>query len=201
MPIEEDERGAYIMNSKDLCLMPRLREVIESNPDSLKIEGRNRSEYYVGSVVRAYRNALDAYARDPDGFDPAPFMEDLNVLESRGYTTAFFDGPLPSDAHDYETTHSSSDYHAAGVITAVDDKNITLELRNEISKGDEITFILPLTTDKVSVTLNAIINAKNGEELPKMSAGQKNSLLVPIENVPEQYRSKMMPLVLAYKRK
>ena len=201
MPIEEDDRGAYILNSKDLCLMPRLREVIESNPDSLKIEGRNRSEYYVGSVVRAYRNALDAYARNPDGFDPAPFMEDLNVLESRGYTTAFFDGPLPSDAHDYETTHSSSDYHAAGVITAVDDKNITLELRNEIKQGDEITFILPLTTDKVSVCLDAIINAKNGEILPKMSAGQKNSLLIPIEKIPEQYRSKMVPLVLAYKRK
>ena len=201
MPIEEDDRGAYIMNSKDLCLMPRLREVIESNPDSLKIEGRNRSEYYVGSVVRAYRNALDAYARDPDGFDATPFMDDLNVLESRGYTTAFFDGPLPPDAHDYETTHSNSDYHAAGVITAVDGKNITLELRNEIKAGDEITFILPLTTDKVYVTLRTIINAKNGEILPKMSAGQKNSLIIPIENIPEQYRDKMVPLVLAYKHK
>jgi putative protease len=201
MPIEEDERGAYIMNSKDLCLMPRLREVIESCPDSLKIEGRNRSEYYVGSVVRAYRNAIDAYLRDPDGFDATPFMDDLNVLESRGYTTAFFDGPLPPDAHDYETTHSNSDYHAAGVITAIDDKNITLELRNEIRAGDTINFILPLTTDKVSVTLDTIINAKNGEFLPKMSAGQKNSLLIPIEKIPEQYRNKMVPLVLAYKRK
>ena len=68
MPIEEDERGAYIMNSKDLCLMPRLREVIESGPDSLKIEGRNRSEYYVGSVIHAYRAALDAYAKNPESF-------------------------------------------------------------------------------------------------------------------------------------
>ncbi len=201
MPIEEDERGAYIMNSKDLCLMPRLKEVIESHPDSLKIEGRNRSEYYVGSVVRAYRNAIDTYMRDPEHFDPQPFMDDLNVLESRGYTTAFFDGPVPPDAHDYESTHSKSDYHAAGVITNVDDKNITLELRNEIRAGDTITFILPLTTDKVFVTLDTIINAKNGEILPKMSAGQKNSLLIPIEKIPEQYRDKMIPLVLAYKRK
>ena len=201
MPIEEDERGAYIMNSKDLCLMPRLREVIESHPDSLKIEGRNRSEYYVGSVVRAYRNAIDAYVRDPEHFDPQPFMNDLNVLESRGYTTAFFDGPVPPDAHDYESTHSKSDYHAAGVITNIDDKNIILELRNEIRAGDTITFILPLTTDKVSVALDTIINAKNGEELPKMSAGQKNSLIIPIEKIPEQYRNKMVPLVLAYKRK
>lgn len=201
MPIEEDERGAYIMNSKDLCLMPRLKEVIEAGPDSLKIEGRNRSEYYVGSVTRAYRNAIDAYVRDPEHFDPAPFMADLDVLESRGYTTAFFDGPVPPDAHDYESTHSKSDWHAAGVITSVDSKNITLELRNEIKQGDEIIFILPRTTDKVSVRLDTIINAKNGEKLPKMSAGQKNSLIIPIEKIPENCREKMVPLVLAYKRK
>ena len=201
MPIEEDERGAYIMNSKDLCLMPRLKEVIESHPDSLKIEGRNRSEYYVGSVVRAYRNALDAYAKDPEHFDPQPFMDDLNLLETRGYTTAFFDGPLPADAHDYESTHSNSDYCAAGVITNVDDKNITLELRNEIKQGDEIHFILPYTTEKVSVRMDAIINAKDGAELPKMSAGQKNSLIIPIEKIPQQYRDKFVPLVLAYKHK
>lgn len=201
MPIEEDDRGAYIMNSKDLCLMPRLKEVIEAGPDSLKIEGRNRSEYYVGSVTRAYRNAIDAYVRDPEHFDPAPFMADLEVLESRGYTTAFFDGPVPSDAHDYESTHSKSDWHAAGVVTDVNDKNIIFELRNEIKQGDEIIFILPRTTDKVSVRLDTIINAKNGEILPKMSAGQKNSLLIPMEKIPEQYRNKMLPLVLAYKRK
>ncbi len=201
MPIEEDDRGAYIMNSKDLCLMPRLREVIESQPDTLKIEGRNRSEYYVGSVVRAYRNAIDAYVRDPEHFDPKPFMDDLNVLESRGYTTAFFDGPVPPDAHDYESTHSKSDWHAAGVVTDVNDKNVILELRNEIKQGDEIIFILPHTTDKVFVRLDAVLNAKNGEILPKMSAGQKNSLLIPIEKIPPQYRDKIVPLVLAYKHK
>lgn len=201
MPLEEDERGAYIMNSKDLCLMPRLKEVIESHPDTLKIEGRNRSEYYVGAVTRAYRNALDAYAKDPEHFDPKPFMEDLNLLETRGYTTAFFDGPLPPDAHDYEQTHSNSDYCVAGVITNVDDNNITFELRNEIKQGDTINFLLPFTQDKVSVVMDKIINAKDNVELPKMSAGQSNSLLIPIEKIPEQYREKMVPLILAYKHK
>ncbi len=201
MPIEEDDRGAYIMNSKDLCLMPRIKEVIEAGPDSLKIEGRNRSEYYVGSVVRAYRNAIDAYVRDPEHFDVAPFMDDLNVLESRGYTTAFFDGPLPPDAHDYNTTRSTSDWHAAGVVTAVDDKNITFELRNEIKAGDEIKFILPNINEKVSVVLDKIINAKNGEILPKLSAGQHNSILIPIEKIPTQYRDKFVPLILAYTHK
>lgn len=201
MPIEEDERSAYIMNSKDLCLMPRLREVIESGPDSLKIEGRNRSEYYVGSVIHAYRAALDAYAKNPESFDPAPFMADLEKLETRGYTTAFFDGNLGPDAHNYETTRSTSEYHAAGVITAVDADNITLELRNEIKQGDEITFLLPMETENVTVKMQSVINAKNGEVLPKMSAGQHNSLVIPRIWLGDKNKDKFVPYVLAYKHK
>ena len=201
MPIDEDERGAYIMNSKDLCLMPRLAEVVSANPDSLKIEGRNRSEYYVGSVVRAYRCALDAYARDPENFDPEPFMADLNRLETRGYTTAFFDGPVTPDAHNYETTRSTSDFCAAGVITAVDDENITFELRNETRVGDEVTFILPNTMDKVSVKLDKLVNAKNGEVVEKMAAGMGNSILIPRSLLGDTHADKFVPYVLAYKNK
>ena len=201
MPIEEDARGAYIMNSRDLCLMPRLRDVLESHPDSLKIEGRNRSEYYVGSVVHAYRCAMDAYARDPENFNPAPFMDMLNRMESRGYTTAFFDGNLGPDAHNYETTRSTSAWHAAGVITAVDDEKITLELRNEIKQGDEITFILPNIATDITVQLPQIINAQNGESVPKMSAGQRNSLIIPRQWINSADYQKFVPYVLATKKK
>ena len=201
MPIDEDERGAYIMNSRDLCLMPRLADVISANPDSLKIEGRNRSEYYVGSVVHAYRCAMDAYATDPEHFDPAPFMENLNRLESRGYTTAFFDGPLGPSAHNYETTRSTSDFHAAGVITATDDDNITFELRNETRAGDEITFVLPGTMDSVTVKLPQLINAKSGETVEKMAAGMGNSILIPRTWLGDRHLDKFVPYVLAYKRK
>ncbi|MBQ0013105.1 MAG: U32 family peptidase C-terminal domain-containing protein [Proteobacteria bacterium] len=199
MPIDEDERGAYIMNSKDLCLMPRLADVLASAPDSLKIEGRNRSEYYVGSVVRAYRAAIDAWASDPQNFNPQPFMDDLNILESRGYTTAFFDGPLPATAHDYETTRSSSEYHAAGVVTKNTGNEIVFELRNEIKSGDTITFILP-NGPKCDVVLPEIINAKNNERLSKMSAGQGNAIVIPrtwCENVFDN----LTEYVLAYKHK
>lgn len=181
MPIDEDAHGTYIMNSRDLCLMPRLREVIESRPDSLKIEGRNRSEYYVGSVVHAYRCAMDSYARNPESFDPAPFMDMLNRLETRGYTTAFFDGAAGPDAQNYETARSASLYHAAGVIVASDLNGVRLELRNEIHVGDEITFILPMCDITVSLRLPRIINAATGECQPKMSAGQHNTLFIPRE--------------------
>lgn len=201
MPIEEDERGAYIMNSKDLCLMPRLAEVIESHPDSLKIEGRNRSEYYVGSVVHAYRCALDDYARDPENFNPAKYMEMLNVLESRGYTTAFFDGPVPPDAHNYESARSSSEYHAAGVVTNKTDSEVTFELRNEIMTGQEITFVLPHSVDGANVKLPRIIDAKSRHDLPKQSAGQHNAIIIPRAWVADEIWDKISPLVLAYKHK
>lgn len=201
MPISEDEHGAYIMNSKDLCLMPRLAEVIESHPDSLKIEGRNRSEYYVGSVVHAYRCALDDYARDPEHFDPAKYMEMLNVLESRGYTTAFFDGPVPPDAHNYESARSSSEYHAAGVVTGKTDSEITLELRNEIRAGEEITFVLPHSSVGTNVKLQQILDAKSRQDLPKQSAGQHNAILIPRAWVDDTVWNKISPLVLAYKHK
>lgn len=200
MPITEDERGAYIMNSKDLCLMPRLSEVISANPDSLKIEGRNRSEYYVGSVVNAYRCAMDAYARDPENFDPAPYMAALERLESRGYTTAFFDGPLGADAHNYETTRSTSDFHAAGVVVGVDDENVSFELRNETRVGDTVTFIVPGRVDGVSVELKEMINAKNGESVAKMAAGMGNTILIPRAWFGDAI-DKIVPYVLAYKRK
>ena len=201
MPITEDEHGAYIMNSKDLCLMPRLADVIAAGPDSLKIEGRNRSEYYVGSVVHAYRMAMDAYARDPENFDPSKYMEMLNVLESRGYTTAFFDGPVPPDAHNYNSARSVSEYYAAGVVTAVDKDYITLELRNEIKTGDEITFVLPGIADGARVKIKRVINAANGMNLPKMSAGQHNSINIPRNWFSAEYIEKISPYVLAYKHK
>ena len=201
MPITEDERGAYIMNAKDLCLMPRLGDVISAGPDSLKIEGRNRSEYYVGSVVHAYRTAMDAYARNPENFDPAPYMEMLNVLESRGYTTAFFDGPLPPSAHNFESARSTSDWHAAGVITNVSDDYFVMELRNEIRAGDTVTFVLPGVADGLGVTLPQIINAKNDIVLPKLSAGQGNAIKIPRKWIATEFHDKLAPYVLAYKHK
>jgi len=201
MPLQEDERGAYIMNSKDLCLMPHLKEVIESGADSLKIEGRNRSEYYVGSVVRAYRNAIDSYFENPEKFNPDIFMKNLDVLESRGYTTAFYDGNLTADAHDYDSTHSVSDYQAAGVITNVETDNITLELRNEIKSGDTLYFILPHITEDIPITLTEIINAKTNQIMSKMSAGQCNSILVPTKLIPKKYIASFVPYVLCYKHK
>ena len=181
--------------------MPKLADVISAQPDSLKIEGRNRSEYYVGCVTHAYRCAMDAYAADPEHFDPAPFMDALNKLQTRGYTTAFFDGRVTPDAHDYNTTRSTSDFVAAGVVTNVTDNAVTMELRNNILPGMEIHFVLPGDMRDMAITIPQLINAANGETVPKLAAGQGNSIIIPREWLPVAVRDKIVPLVLAYRRK
>ncbi|MCL2369386.1 MAG: U32 family peptidase C-terminal domain-containing protein, partial [Alphaproteobacteria bacterium] len=150
--------------------------------DSLKIEGRMKSEYYVGSVVRAYRNAIDTG-------DIETGMRDLNILESRGYTAGFFAGAPNADAQNYETRDSKSEYCAVGVIAEVHTDHVIMELRNEIKLGDEISFLLP-GTEKISI----VINDLDGKQ--KASAGQGNAVKIPMTDT-----SKFQPLILAYKRK
>ena len=90
-PVDEDERGAYIMNSKDMCLLPYLKDVIESGVDSLKIEGRMKSVHYVASVVKAYRMAIDSYFEAPDDFSvQQEWLGELQKVSHRAYTTGFY---------------------------------------------------------------------------------------------------------------
>ena len=128
-------------------------------------------------------------------------MEMLNVLESRGYTTAFFDGPVPPDAHNYDSARSVSEYHAAGVVTAKNDSEIVMELRNEIKAGDEITFVIPHESRGVRVQVRQIINAHDNSILPKMSAGQHSAIKIPRDWVNSIDFDKIVPFVLAYMHK
>jgi hypothetical protein len=128
-------------------------------------------------------------------------MEMLNVMESRGYTTAFFDGPVPPDAHNYDTGRSASEFHAAGVVTAVADDYVTLELRNEIKAGDEIHFVLPNRADQAIVKIQNVINATTDIVQPKMSAGQGNAIKIPRNWIHAEYNDLIVPFVLAYKHK
>ena len=77
MPVEYDENGTYIFSSKDLCLIENLPEIIEMGIDSLKIEGRLKTEYYLASVVNAYRNAIDDYMKDPENYDPSKYKIEI----------------------------------------------------------------------------------------------------------------------------
>ncbi|MCK5446415.1 MAG: U32 family peptidase, partial [Rhodospirillaceae bacterium] len=94
MKIEEDDRGSYIMNAKDLCLMGKLDDYLALGIDSLKIEGRNKSEYYAAITARSYRLAMNAWYADPENWSPEPYLREIYTLQNRGYSLGFHDGRL-----------------------------------------------------------------------------------------------------------
>ncbi len=145
-PVEEDGRGTYIFNSKDLCLLPYLPEVVECGADSLKIEGRMKSVHYVASVTKAYRMALDAYFDAPERFkvDPA-WLEALGKVSHRAYTDGFFHGGPPRDAQIYGSSSYAQTSDFVGLVLDYDAASGTalVEQRNHMKVGEEIEIFQP----------------------------------------------------------
>ena len=145
-PVEEDGRGTYIFNSKDLCLMPYLAEVIESGVDSLKIEGRMKSVHYVASVTKAYRMAIDAYCDSPETFSIAPaWTEELDKVSHRAYTDGFFHGGPPTDAQIYGSSSYTQTSEFVGLVQDFDETTgfALVEQRNHMKVGEEIEIFQP----------------------------------------------------------
>ncbi|MDX1736821.1 MAG: U32 family peptidase, partial [Alphaproteobacteria bacterium] len=135
MPIEEDARGSYILNSRDLCIMPKLDDYLKIGVDSLKVEGRGKSAYYAGMVARAYRMAIDDWYENPEKWSPKKYLDELAAVPNRGYTLAFHDGRLTNYAHAYDDNQNIGDYEYAGQIVEVRDDAYIVEMKNKITKG------------------------------------------------------------------
>ncbi len=179
MPIEEDDRGSYILNSKDLCIMPKLDEYLKIGVDSLKVEGRGKSEYYVAIVARAYRLAIDDYYKDPDSWNPKPYMRELEAVGNRGYTLAFHDGRLTNYAHDYEHTASLAQWEYAGVVTKVTKDAFEVEIKNKLVAGEVLEFISPTNRNTVLLRAYDYEDTKNGKKLEIVQGGTKTIVRFP----------------------
>ena len=145
-PVEEDERGTYILNSRDLCMIEHLPEIIESGIMSAKIEGRMKSVFYVATIVHAYRKAIDAYFADPENYKFNPeWMQELKKVSHREFTTGFyFDKPTNKDQN-YQTSAYTRDYSFVGVVREYDEETgyAVVEQRNKMSVGEEIEIFGP----------------------------------------------------------
>ena len=156
-PIEEDERGTYILNSKDMCLINHINELDKAGIKSFKIEGRMKSTYYVATVVNAYRRAIDNYLNNNDSnFD---YIEELEKTSNRAFTTGFY-------FHDEHKTNKASsrliqnyDFIALVVEDAKDGK-ILIEHRNKFVLGDELEVLSPNDTFDKIIKLNEIVDEK-----------------------------------------
>jgi putative protease len=145
-PIEEHEEGTFLFNSKDLCMIEHLPQVIGSGIMSLKIEGRVKSSYYVATVIRSYRMALDAYLKDPENYQYNPaWLDEIRKVSHRDFTTGFFFKKPGTEDHVY--THSSyiRGYDFVGMVLDYDKETglATVEQRNRMFLGDEIEIFGP----------------------------------------------------------
>lgn len=141
-PVVEDERGTFIFNSKDLCLIRHIPELMGAGADSLKLEGRMKGIHYVASVVRVYREALDSYAADPQSWRVRPeWLAELSKISHRGYTTGFFLGkPVDVDL-EFDSRYRRSHEFVGVVEETHPDGLVTVEVRNRIVAGATVEVI------------------------------------------------------------
>lgn len=171
MELEEDSHGTYIMNSRDLCLMPRLNEVMDVGLDSFKIEGRNKSEYYVAIAARAYRKAIDDYFDNPHTWTPDAYVAELATLQNRGYTLGFLDGNAGPESHNYDISASSGSWRYAGLVQFKTNDSLIFEIKHKIEKGDVIEFLSPEQFEPISWTMTEFYDARNDAPLETISSG------------------------------
>ena len=145
-PIDETDDGTFIMNSKDLCMIENLPDMLNAGIYSFKIEGRVKSQYYVATVLRSYRMALDAYYKDPENykFDSA-LLDEIKKASHRDFTTGFFYGRPTTDAQIYSNNSYIRGYDFLGMVLDYDEETMmaTIEQRNRMFVGDEIEVFGP----------------------------------------------------------
>ena len=147
MDVMENERGTFIFNSKDLCTIRHIPELVQSGIASLKIEGRVKTSYYVATVVGAYRREIDRYFADPENyvFNEAEY-EELCKVSHRPYTTGFYFGKPDENSQVYTSSSYIRDYDLVGIVQSYDAETgiATVSQRNRFFKGDEVEIIQPM---------------------------------------------------------
>jgi putative protease len=144
-PVYEDSKGTYILSSKDLCMIEHLDELVDAGLDSLKIEGRMKSSYYVGSVVMIYREALDDLFRDKELYDfkKTYYLDELRKTSHRGFSTGFYLGKPSAKDQMYNTTSYVQTHSFIAMVVGYDEEKgiATIEQRNKFLKGDVVEIV------------------------------------------------------------
>ena len=165
-PVEENSDGTYIFNSKDLCMIGHIPELIDAGIASFKVEGRMKTALYVASVANAYRKAIDAYSESPEAYEKLlpELINEMNMVAGRDYTTGFFFDKPDSNSQVYDNHMPEGGYVYLGTVSAVyPDGSFLFEQENKFSTGDKIEILSPGFQRKV-MTVQRMLD-ENGEEM------------------------------------
>lgn len=180
MPVETDENGTYILSSKDLCLIKEIPQIIEMGVDSLKIEGRLKTEYYLASVVNVYRNAIDDYMANPEGYDYTKYLKELEKVKTRGLTTFYFNDRNNRDFQEYEGKQYNPDYEFGGKILEEKPANsrVLIEIKNKLSVGDTLELIIPNEIKPQAFTIEKLYDSETTEEINTVNPGKQGQTVI-----------------------
>ena len=165
LPVYENERGTYIFNSKDLCMIEYIPELIDAGIDSFKIEGRMKTALYVATVARTYRRAIDDYLKSPKLYqEHMPwYLDQISNCTYRQFTTGFFFGKPSEEAQIYDSNTYVKEYTYLGIVGEPDEQGLyEIEQRNKFSVGETIEVMKP-DGSNVEVTVQRIVN-EDGED-------------------------------------
>ena len=187
LPIEENERGTFIFNSKDLCMIEHIPDLFATGIDSFKIEGRMKTALYVAAVARTYRRAMDDFKKDPALYEANMewYKAEIGKCTTRQFTTGFFYGKPTADMQIYDANTYTQDMIYLGITGEVrEDGFFALEQKNKFSVGEEIEIMKP-NGDNVTVTVVAITDEEGNVQ--DSAPHPKQKLWVQLSEVPAQY--------------
>ncbi|MCH5257239.1 MAG: U32 family peptidase [Lachnospiraceae bacterium] len=187
LPVYENERGTYIFNSKDLCMIEHIPELIDAGIDSFKIEGRMKTALYVATVARTYRRAIDDYLESEDKYrsNMSWYQEEIAKCTYRQFTTGFYYGKPDENTQIYDNNTYINEYIYLGIIDSVDDTGCArFEQRNKFCVGDEIEIMKP-DGNNIPVRVLAMYD-EEGKEV-ESCPHSKQIIDVKLSQSPEQY--------------
>ena len=173
MPIETSEYGTSIFSSKDLCLIKEIPEIIDMGVDSLKIEGRLKTEYYLASVIGTYRNAIDDYEKDPEGYDYTKYLKELEKVKTRGLTTFYFNDRNNKDIQEYGGRQYNENYEYGGKVVNYEKEKSVIEIKNKLQIGDEMEVLVPFKLEPEKFIIEKLWDYETEEEIDSISPGVK----------------------------
>ncbi len=172
MPVEHDDKGTYIFSSKDLCLIKEIPEILQMGIDSLKFEGRLKTEYYLATVINTYRNAIDDYIDNPNNYDYTKYLNELNKTKTRGLTTFYFNDRNNKDFQEYEGKQYNPDYEFGGKVISYTEDKSTIEIKNRLKIGDTLEIIIPGQLEPYKFIIDKLWDPETDEQIQFVNPGR-----------------------------
>ena len=187
MPVYENERGTYIFNSKDLCMIEHIPELIDAGIDSFKIEGRMKTALYVATVARTYRKAIDDFKKDPELYrqNMEWYKEEIGKCTYREFTTGFYFGKPGADAQIYDNNTYVKNFTYLGTVENVDERGFAkIEQKNKFSVGEMIEIMKP-DGRNLQVEVKGIYDAEG--QAQESAPHPKQEIYIDLGVAPEEY--------------